>query len=59
LGFYWPSIFKDAKQYVRSYDGFQRMGHPTASNEIPLQPQVVIEPFEKWALYFIGPINPP
>lgn len=24
-----------------------------------LQPQVLIEPFEKWALDFIGPINPP
>lgn len=28
-------------------------------NEMPLQIQVLIEPFEKWALYFIGPINPP
>jgi len=24
-----------------------------------LQPQVLIKPFEKWALDFIGPINPP
>ena len=24
---------------------------------MPLQPQVLIEPFEKWALDFIGPIN--
>lgn len=24
-----------------------------------LQPRVLIEPFEKWALDFVGPINPP
>ena len=25
---------------------------------MPLQPQIVIEPFEKWALDLVGPINP-
>jgi IS30 family transposase len=25
---------------------------------MPLQSQVVIEPFDKWSLYFVGPINP-
>ena len=59
LGYYWPSIFKDAKKYVRSCDTCQRMGWPVRSDEMPLQPQILIEPFEKWALDFIGPINPP
>jgi len=59
LGYYWPSLFKDAKQYVKRCDSYQRVGKPTLSNEIPLQPQVLIKPFEKWALDFIGPINPP
>eukprot|EP00253_Pinus_taeda_P018169 PITA_18169 len=26
---------------------------------MPLKPQLVIEPFERWALDFVGPINPP
>ena len=26
---------------------------------MPLQLQILIKPFEKWALDFIGPINPP
>ena len=28
------------------------------SDQVPLQPQVMIEPFEKWALDFVGPISP-
>ena len=35
------------------------MGRPIRSDEMPLQPQILIEPFEKWALDFIGPIHPP
>ena len=58
FGYYQPSIFKDAPRYVRGCDSCQRMGRPTSSDEIPLQPQVMIEPFEKWALDFVGPISP-
>ena len=34
------------------------MGKYVQSDEIPLQPQVLIEPFERWALHFVGPITP-
>jgi hypothetical protein len=57
-GYYWPHIFKDAKTYVSNCDEFQRMGKPTAQDQMPLQAQVVIEPFDKWALDFVGLINP-
>ena len=28
-------------------------------DEMPLQPQLVVESFERWALDFVGPFNPP
>ena len=34
------------------------MGRLMSSDKMPLQPLVMIEPFEKWALDFVGPISP-
>eukprot|EP00253_Pinus_taeda_P023927 PITA_23927 len=58
MGYYWPSLFKDAKKYVRACDSCQRMGQPNHRDEKPLNSHVILEPFERWALDFIGPINP-
>ena len=44
-GYYWLSIFKDAAKYVKGCDSFQIMGRPTSSNQMLLQPEVMIEPF--------------
>lgn len=46
-GYYRPTLFQDAKRYVRSCDSCERMGKPIKRDEMPLQRQVLIEPFEK------------
>ena len=33
-GYYWPTLFKYAKTYVKSYDNCQRMGKHVQSNEM-------------------------
>ena len=45
LGYYWPTLFRDAKAYVKSCDNCQRMGKVVQIDEMPLKPQVLIEPF--------------
>ena len=34
------------------------MGQPNRLDQMPLQPQLVVEPFDRWALDFVGPIIP-
>jgi hypothetical protein len=48
-----PSNTSGVATSVRGWDDLVK------SDEMPLQPQIQIEPFEKWALDFMGPINPP
>ena len=59
MGYYWLTLFRDAKRYVQSCDSYQRMGQPNKTDQMPLQSQLVVEPFDRWALDFFGPISPP
>ena len=34
------------------------MGKPNRLDQMPLQPQLVVEPFDMWDFDFIGPISP-
>jgi hypothetical protein len=38
MGYYWPNIFHDAKNYVQDCDNCQCMGQPTHRDALPLQP---------------------
>ena len=57
-GYWWPTMFSDAHQYVRRCDPCQRTGRPTPSMAMPLIPILAQAPFEKWGIDFVGPIAP-
>ncbi|GKA34945.1 reverse transcriptase domain-containing protein [Tanacetum coccineum] len=53
--FYWPSIFKDANEYVRRCDACQRSGNISSRNKMPQNNIQVCEVFDVWGLDFMGP----
>ncbi|GKC04761.1 putative nucleotidyltransferase, ribonuclease H, partial [Tanacetum coccineum] len=54
-GFYWPSIFKDAKDYVMRCDACQRSGNISSRSEMPQNNIQVCDVFDIWGLDFMGP----
>ncbi|GJY54078.1 reverse transcriptase domain-containing protein [Tanacetum coccineum] len=54
-GFYWPSIFKDAKDYVIRCDACQRSGNISSRSEMPQNNIQVCDVFDIWGLDFMGP----
>ena len=54
-GFYWPTLFKDAKLFVQSCDQCQRTGNITKRNETMLNYILEVELFDVWGIDFMGP----
>ncbi|GJV77262.1 reverse transcriptase domain-containing protein [Tanacetum coccineum] len=53
--FYWPSIFRDAKDYVIKCDACQKSGNISSRNKMPQNNIQVCEVFDVWGLDFMGP----
>ena len=53
-GYYWPTLFKVAHAYVRKCNTCQKSGGRKAKAAGPLQPVIVLEPFEQWGIDIIG-----
>ena len=57
-GFYWPTIFKDAHEFVKSCDRCQRVGNISQRHEMPLNNILEVELFDVWGIDFMGPFPP-
>eukprot|EP00253_Pinus_taeda_P020837 PITA_20837 len=58
VGLWWPTLHQDSKAYFRACDVCQRTGKPSRRDEMPPKPQMMLQPFGKWAIEFMGPITP-
>ncbi|GJU40471.1 reverse transcriptase domain-containing protein [Tanacetum coccineum] len=54
-GFYWPTIYKDAHDFVTHCDICQRQGKITQRDEMPQNSIQVCEIFDIWGIDFMGP----
>ena len=53
----WPTLHNDAIEYAMSCDICQHVGKPSWQDEMSLVSQVTLQPFDKWAIDFVGRIN--
>ncbi|RDY03776.1 Pol polyprotein, partial [Mucuna pruriens] len=55
-GLYWPSIFRDAHQFVSTCEKCQKAGMAlNQRHEMPQQPILFCEVFDVWGIDFMGP----
>ncbi|GKB56312.1 reverse transcriptase domain-containing protein, partial [Tanacetum coccineum] len=54
-GFFWPCIFKDAKDYIMRCDACQRSGNISSRSEMPQNNIQVCDVFDICGLDFMGP----
>ncbi|GJZ34987.1 reverse transcriptase domain-containing protein [Tanacetum coccineum] len=55
VGFFWPSIYKDAYELIKSCDACQRQGKISQHDEMPQNAIQVCEIFDVWGIDFMGP----
>ncbi len=57
-GYYWPIIFKDAREYARKCKTCQTASGREINPTFPLQPVNIQQPFKHWGLDIISEIIP-
>nr|GEW38014.1 reverse transcriptase domain-containing protein [Tanacetum cinerariifolium] len=54
-GFFWPTIYKDAHEFVKNCDSCQRQGKISQRDEMPQNSIQICEIFDVWCIDFMGP----
>ncbi|CAN6562572.1 unnamed protein product [Malus baccata var. baccata] len=54
-GYYWPTIFKDARTFCIACDRCQRTGNIGPKDQMPQTPIFNVEIFDVWGIDFMGP----
>nr|GEY83513.1 reverse transcriptase domain-containing protein [Tanacetum cinerariifolium] len=54
-GFFWPTIYKDAHEFVKNCDSWQRQGKISQRDEMPQNSIQICEIFDVWGIDFMGP----
>nr|GEZ08332.1 reverse transcriptase domain-containing protein [Tanacetum cinerariifolium] len=54
-GFFWPTIYKDAYEFVKNCDSCQRQGKISQRDEMPQNSIEICEIFDVWGIEFMGP----
>ena len=57
-GYFWPDLFKDAKEYVKKCDAYQRYARNDLRIEMPLHVSLSLIPFEKCGIDYVGEVHP-
>nr|GEZ11795.1 reverse transcriptase domain-containing protein [Tanacetum cinerariifolium] len=53
--FFWPTIYKDAHEFVKNCDSYQRQGKISQRDEMPQNSIQTCEIFDVWGIDFMGP----
>nr|GEV30731.1 reverse transcriptase domain-containing protein [Tanacetum cinerariifolium] len=56
-GFFWPTIYKDAHEFVKNCDSCQRQGKISQRDEMPQNSIQTCEIFDVWGIDFMGPFS--
>nr|GEZ33925.1 reverse transcriptase domain-containing protein [Tanacetum cinerariifolium] len=54
-GFFWPTIYKDAHEFVKNCESCKRQGKISQRDEMPQNSIQVYEIFDVWGIDFMGP----
>jgi hypothetical protein len=54
-GFYWPTMYDDAKSFVQCFIQCQRHGNTNIRDTMPLTSNLQIDIFDVWGINFMGP----